>query len=386
MAPPEPRSIDIMYVSHVGVLGGAERSLLDLVSALERQRHRIRVVLPAPGEFSENLERMSIPFDFCPLLQPVRRCSSLPQQGIQAFRLFVGAVALRSLIKRYSPTIVHANSTTAALYVLCLPLQRRPPTLWHFRDLVPPSGIGRILARRCARIIAPSSCCRDAAIRIADPARVVTIPNGIHLQTGNAHDGVRSREGGCDRVLVAVVGQLVGWKGHTTAIEVARRVISCCPNANFLIIADDRFDTTGTAVRRLHEMIDKLDLAAHVTIKPYVDHVGEILARADILLHPAFPEPFGRVIIEAMAAGCPVVAYEGAHGPGEIIRHGIDGLLAARSADALASAVVRLARDPELRRRMGRAARRRTVRQYSRDLMAQRMKDLYASVAIDPQS
>jgi glycosyltransferase involved in cell wall biosynthesis len=125
-------------------------------------------------------------------------------------------------------------------------------------------------------------------------------------------------------------------------------------------------------------------LTDHVTISPSTDEIGAILARADILLHPAFPEPFGRVIIEAMAAECAVVACAGAHGPGEIVRHEIDGLLvASHAADDLADAVVRLVKNPVLRQRMGRLARARVVAEFHRGLMAQRMQRLYESVASD---
>jgi glycosyltransferase involved in cell wall biosynthesis len=385
MTSSEPPPIKVLYVSHVGFLGGAERSLLDLIHALDRKRYDVRVVLPNAGEFSDRLQSIGVPCDLCPSLARLQRTSSLLRKGRQAFSVLAGALALRSITKRYSPSIVHTNSTTAALYALCLPARSRPPTLWHFRDLVLPAGIGPFLASRCSRIIVPSSCCRDLVSDIAAFDKIVTIPNGIELTSG--HDGGRPTDqakANDDRILITMIGQLAEWKGHTTAIEVARRVIAQCSNVNFLIVADARLGATSITISQLTETVRAYGLTDHVTINPSTDEIGAILARADILLHPAFPEPFGRVIIEAMAAECAVVACAGAHGPGEIVRHEIEGLLvASHSADDLADAVVRLVKNPMLRQRMGRLARARVVAEFHRGLMAQRMQSLYESITFD---
>src|SRR4051794_17514371 len=105
--------MNILYVSHVAILGGAERSLLDLIAALDRQHYSARVVLPAVGEFSERLTHLQVPVDVCPLLGRLRRRPSLLRQGMQALRVAASGLALQALRWRYTPTLIHANSTTA---------------------------------------------------------------------------------------------------------------------------------------------------------------------------------------------------------------------------------------------------------------------------------
>lgn len=380
MAQSSPPRIKVLYVSHVGILGGAERSLLDLIAALDLTRFDVRAIVPGIGDLSRNLRDIGIASDFCPSLQRLRRASSLMEKISSASGVLAGAMTLRSLVSKYRPAIVHANSTTAALYALCLPLPARAPTLWHFRDLTLPVQLARILASRCSRIIVPSSGCRDLVSPIAASDKIVKIPNGIRIDSG--HNRPRDRECISDKpVLVATIGQLVGWKGHATTIEVARRVIPQCPNVHFLIVADDRLGTAKDTFQQLNERVHAFGLSRNVTIAPFTDDVGSILAGTDILLHPAFPEPFGRVVVEAMAAECPVVAYQGSHGPAEIVRHGIDGFLVApHSPDGLARAVIRLARDPQSRMQMGGMARSRVIAQFDRKLMALRMQDLYESL------
>jgi glycosyltransferase involved in cell wall biosynthesis len=108
--------------------------------------------------------------------------------------------------------------------------------------------------------------------------------------------------------------------------------------------------------------------------------VASELVHADALVHASIiPEPFGRVIVEGMAAGLPVIAA-GAGGPTEIVTDGVDGLLH-RPGDvsSLADALQRLAGDPELRRSLGDAAVE-SARAYSPGAAAGKTHDFYREV------
>ena len=105
-----------------------------------------------------------------------------------------------------------------------------------------------------------------------------------------------------------------------------------------------------------------------------------MLAAADVVVHPAFPEPFGRVVVEAMAASVPVVCARGEHGPGEIVRDGVDGLLVEPDPEAFADALVTLLDDAERRRAMGAAGRARARGAFDRSTTAERMERVYAEV------
>jgi glycosyltransferase involved in cell wall biosynthesis len=105
------------------------------------------------------------------------------------------------------------------------------------------------------------------------------------------------------------------------------------------------------------------------------------MAASDIMVNASAPEPFGLVIVEAMAAGCAVVAVASG-GPRDIIEDGISGVLCAtREPRELAEAIQRLLDDVGLRRDIGRAARARVEAEFTREAMADRFADIIRAVA-----
>ncbi len=98
----------ILYVSHVSALGGAEHSLLDLLHGLDRQRFAPRVVLPARGGLSRQLEEAGIPFECCALLHRLHRTRRPGQAFAQAGWLLRGGLALHRLIRRHRPHLLAA--------------------------------------------------------------------------------------------------------------------------------------------------------------------------------------------------------------------------------------------------------------------------------------
>jgi glycosyltransferase involved in cell wall biosynthesis len=100
----------------------------------------------------------------------------------------------------------------------------------------------------------------------------------------------------------------------------------------------------------------------------------------DVAVHASIvPEPFGQVVVEAMAAGLPVVAVDGG-GPAEIVTHELDGLLyPAGDVDVLAARLRRLAADAPLRARLGQAARRR-AEEFTSDSVVERLMGVYSQI------
>jgi glycosyltransferase involved in cell wall biosynthesis len=157
------------------------------------------------------------------------------------------------------------------------------------------------------------------------------------------------------------VGQLVPIKAHRLLLAALRRVVDQAPRVRLRLVGD------GPERRALEDMTAALGLQGHVIFEGMLNHdrVRELYRRADLFVLPSFEEGLPVVLMEAMAAGVACVATCVAGIP-ELIRDGESGLLVAPSdSDGLAAAILRLIRDPDLRRRLGLAARRRVVEDYN---------------------
>ncbi len=371
----------ILYVNHVGRMSGAERSLLDLVRRLDRGRFEPEAVIPGPGELADELARAGVR---CHIL-PLRRL----HKTLNPFRLIAALVnvcvvsrRLAGLIRREHIALVHANSNTAQLYAGGAARLAGVPCVWHTRDLVALGPVGRWLDHTSACTIAIADGVRRHVERyVRDREKLRTIHNGIELPEP-APSGVRSMVRAELGVppgvpLCGMVGQLVPWKGHRTFIEMAARLHAVLPDAHFVIVGADLFDEHRSYRRQLEDRAGELGLADRLVFTGYRRGVSDVLAGLDVLVHPSTCEPLGRVILEAMAAGTPVVAVN-AWGPAEIIRDGVDGLLTATNQpDELAAAVLRLLRDSELAGRLGQAGRRRVERDFRIGDTVSRIEAIY---------
>lgn len=139
------------------------------------------------------------------------------------------------------------------------------------------------------------------------------------------------------------------------------------PDARFLLVGDAIFGEKSF-VDELKEMCRELGVAEKVVFTGFRDDVPGIMRSIDLLVHAStLPEPFGMVLIEAMAACRPVVATR-AGGVQEIVDNGVTGILVPpRDEDAMARAIIEILSDGGLRQRMGEAGLRRVEERFSRD-------------------
>ncbi|GAB4376491.1 MAG: hypothetical protein Kow00121_23650 [Elainellaceae cyanobacterium] len=145
--------------------------------------------------------------------------------------------------------------------------------------------------------------------------------------------------------LIGIVGRLQRWKGMHTLIEAMPAILSKYPDAHCVIVGG-KHDREPDYENYLNEQIRTLGLKQHVTLAGFQSNIPKWMQAMDIFVHASENEPFGIVIVEAMALGKPVIAVnEG--GPVEIIIDGINGLLTPYGdSDALADAIIQYLREP----------------------------------------
>jgi glycosyltransferase involved in cell wall biosynthesis len=186
--------------------------------------------------------------------------------------------------------------------------------------------------------------------------------------------------------IVGVVGRLDWWKGHETFVQAVAQAMERAPTLKALIVGAP---VDSPPCRQYHQdllaLIHELGLEDKVVLTGFRSDVARLMSALDIVvLSSSTPEPFGRVVIEGMAAGKPVVATA-AGGVLDIIRDGTDGrLVPIQDADAMSQALVELLADPEKAAAMGRAARQRVEAKFTVSRQVAILQKVYGTLVDTP--
>jgi len=281
---------------------------------------------------------------------------------------------------------VHAHQYTPFFYSLFARLfQRKPAVLFtehgrHFPDYPRPKRkvANRLLLERRDRVVGVGQAVRRALIHNEGiPARRVgVIYNGINTpengDSGQDRDALR-RELGFARgdFVILLVARLDYLKDHATAVKMMRRVIAERPGARLVLVGD------GPERGAVQQLVEMNQLGAYVRFLGLRKDVARLLKASDLFLLTSISEGIPLTIIEAMAAGLPVVATR-VGGVAEVVAEGQTGLLAPSGDDTvLAAQVLHLADDPDLCRRMGRLGQERARTVFSESQMHARYLELY---------
>ncbi len=171
--------------------------------------------------------------------------------------------------------------------------------------------------------------------------------------------------------MVGTITRLVWKRGHEELLEAAALVARGEPTARLLVVGDGPLRST------LEQKVKELGLNGTVRFLGAVPRAARLLPHFNIFVLSSVWEGMSNGLLEAMAAGRPVVATRVGGNP-EVVVDGVSGLLVPpRDPQAMADAVLRLLREPELARRMGEAASRRVEKEFSLPRMVHRMESLY---------
>lgn len=372
---------NILYVSHTSQLGGAEYSLLLLLERIDRARFNPIAVVPHIGPLTDSLDAIGVPWRIARMarlkrtLNPVRLCRTFAtwrRAGAQIERL-IGILGI---------DLVHANATTSHLFASPAARRAGVPCVWHVRDVRSPGGwISRMMTQNASAIIAVSEAVKGDLHRpeLAEPKTCV-IHNGVDTATFKPGDrmALRSELGLTGSTpLAGIVGQIVPWKGHGHFLAACAIAAREMPDARFLVVGDDRFGDHPGLLDRLKDEARSLGLGDKVMFLGWRDDAVAVMNALDVLVVSSETEPFGRVVIEAMACGKPVVSFR-CGGPAEIIEHEKTGLLVTPGdAAEMAAGMVRLLSGLTEAAAMGQRGREVVCGRFSAESHAANVQEVY---------
>jgi glycosyltransferase involved in cell wall biosynthesis len=349
--------------------GGAQKHLLELMGRLDRARFAPRIYcLRREGVMVKDFGRLGIE------VEDLRIGNSLAAPRSLA-RLFDLARSLRE--QRIS--ILHCYLPRANFFgAIAARLARVPVLLVSKRSLDPPQGLKQLLRCRLADgwadgVLANSPEALRYAIDVEHcrPAKTHLVVNGIDVNRycNPAIDGPS-----CPQPVVGTVMRLEAVKGPDTFVQAAGRVAREMPSVRFVIVGD------GSMRRRLESDAVKLGLGNRIQFMGERHDVADILPSFSVFLLPSRIEGMSMALLEAMAAGRPVVATR-VGGNVDLVRDGETGLLVSpQDPEEMSHAVLRFLREPAWAQRIGRDAQKLVQQHYSADSMVRRIERIYAEL------
>jgi glycosyltransferase involved in cell wall biosynthesis len=359
-------------------LGGSERLLGALLRDHERTGLAPHLVTFADGPFIDEIRALGVPVT---VIDPGRFRS--PWRLIGAIR------AARRLLREERPDLVVSwlprVQTVLAPAAALAGMAGRVVYFEHERAR-PRDGLARAaLALPCAHVIANSQASLDAVGRLWPHRRGTVVWPGVDEPERPAEtelEALRARLGlPEDRPVVAIVGRLLGWKGQDRAIEAIRLLRERGRDVSLLVVGGEAHGVEAGIEARLRSQVRDGGLEDRVVFCGQVDDATPYVALADVLLSASSGEPFGMVLVEAMALGVPVVAAASG-GPVEIIEHGTSGMLARTEEPGdLAEALERVLGDAATAAALGRAGQERYAELFTSARWVRETADALRAVA-----
>jgi glycosyltransferase involved in cell wall biosynthesis len=348
---------------------GGQQQVLLTAQGLAARGHRVVVVAHPDGELRR---RLPAGLEVVPLAP--RSEVDLP-----------AAWRLSSVIRDLQPDVVHAHDShgvAVAATALSIASPPRRPVLVAARRVdfhLNANAFARWKHKQVNRYVAASETIR--AMLIEDgiaPGRVVTVHDGIDVDRVAAVEPLNLREEcwfPAHSLIVGHVGALSPSKGQKFLVDAAAIVVREMPEARFLLVGE------GELHDALEHQIKHLHLAQHVLLTGFRADVLGVLKGLDLFVMSSVTEGLGTALLDAMAAGRPIVATR-AGGIPEVVVHGETGLLVPpRDAPALAAGILEVLRDPGRRSRYAAAGLARVRDRFSVDRMVEETLAVYGGLA-----
>ncbi len=364
----------ILQISSAKNFGGGERHLVDLCAGLAKSGHEIFAAVRRENSWLGKLRFL-----------PEENISFAPLRNsldVWSARL------LARFVKEKNIEIVHAH--LARDYPIAALAARRTKTrLILTRHLtIPLNSAHKILLPKDAKFIAVSEAARRQIIKqnILPPEQIQLIYNGIDARRFAGADKnagrnflIRQLNLRARSPLVGVVGEIAAHKGQIDFVRAADEVLKRFPDAEFLIAGRDASPSKKNEYA-LRGLIEELGLKNKIHLVGWLEDAAPFLAALDVYVSASHFESFGLATVEALAAGCAVVAAE-TDGARETIEDGRTGkLIPVKNSSALAAAIVELLSDEKTRQNLSANGARAASEKFTVERMVAETEKLYRDI------
>ena len=403
--PPTPASerIRMVYLSASGQMGGAETCLIDILAVIRQARPQWRaaVVLAEDGPLAARARAHGAEVHVLPFPSALARLGDSGQRGHATIASQVAFSApsvlryraqLRSLLAGLQPDLVHSNGFK--MHVLgALAKPECAALVWHIHDYISSRAMmARLMRRLTARadlIIANSRhVAEDTRKVFGEGPKIVPILNVVDLAEFTPEgpaldlDGISGLPPAPDgTVRVGLIATLAWWKGHRLFLRGLASLDPALPVRGYYIGGALYKTQSQESLDELRRVALEFGIGGRVGFTGVVSEPAAAMRALDLLVHTSTePEPFGRVIVEAMACEKPVITT-GLGGAAEILSLGDCALtIDPAEPEPLANAIAKLASNAALRRRLGGNGLSTARAYFTRERLAQELPQVYEEV------
>jgi glycosyltransferase involved in cell wall biosynthesis len=359
----------LLTANHLNT-GGISTYILTLARGLTALGHRV-YVLTGGGNLVERIEAEGIKH----LSLGFRTKSEVDP------RIYLSLPRVVALIRSERIDVVHAQTRVTQVMAHFLSRQTGVPFISTCHGFFKPRFFRRLFPCWGRQVIAISGPVREHLINDfhVDPAKVVLIPNGIDLVQFtilplDTKKEIRERYGLKGGPIVGIIARLSDVKGHVFLIKAFKEVLSKYPSARLVIVGE------GPEEKKLRDLVIELALSKSVDFFKIINRTADLLPIFDVFVMPSLQEGLGLSVLEAQAAGLPVVASR-VGGLPDVIEHGQTGLLVEpQNVHGLTAAICELLDHPAKAWDMGRRARLFVESKFSAHQMTQKTLNLYESL------
>lgn len=364
--------MSVVYVLPNLERGGTEKHVLDLAAGIDRRKFSPRVVSTAGGgPMEEEFSRLGVPvhvLEYRGISLKPGRAGPLFRDARSFFRAFTGILAVNNIriLHCYLPAANVLGMAAASLHRTPVKIVSKR-ALCRYKDGHPVYSFFEDLANLAADAVQVNSRAVADDVRRTERflgGKLFLVYNGIDAPEDPEGNGPFAPPADLglphDATLVTYVANLREDKAHLCLVEAAREVAAACPSVRFLLVGRE-----GKEAQEVRRRIGELGLSDRVLLTGPRRDIPEILRASRLVAHPGEQEGFSNAILEAMAAGLPVVASIAGGNPEAVVDGETGILVPPGDAGAFASAILWLLRNPLRAEAMGTAGRRRVREHFS---------------------
>lgn len=379
----------ILYLHAGSEMYGSDKVLLELLKGLDNTLFEPHVILPNYGILVEELKQNNIKVSV--LNYPILRRKYFNIRGILSYikDYFYFSKQLENYCKTEKIDIIH-NNTTAVLEGIYLKKKLKKPLVWHVHEIIVKPKlisdfINYLMGRYANKIVTVSNAVQNyvSTSKFVNVSKLETVYNGVdndEFYVKNS-DSVREKFGYLKTdIIVGMIGRVNSWKGQSDFLDAMIPILKQDPSVK-IILAGSAFEGEEWRIQELDKRISELDCKSQILRIDYYKDTIDLYNIFDIFVLPSInPDPLPTVVLEAMACGKPVVAYNHG-GVCEMVKDKHNGILVeVRNTKALSEAILELIDNEIMRENFSKNSLNRQIEKFSLSSYIENFSKLYSRI------